>query len=195
MTNPFPPDHGAGNTMSANCPGCMSPLEYPGMRFCLVCGYELVPQPHSVAACASCASPIPPGAAACDVCGYPASATAPPPTLSEEGAGQAATHAEKTSAKTAALVCSSEDGQKETYALKIPVTRIGRHAENDVSFPSERAISGRHCEIFLQDDAYFIRDLGSTNGVLLNGERVESGTLADGDKVKLGFKTFRFTQE
>jgi diguanylate cyclase (GGDEF)-like protein len=51
-------------------------------------------------------------------------------------------------------------------------------------------ISRRHVEINkVAPDAIFIRDLGSTNGTFVAGERVESATLRDGDKVLLGRRT------
>jgi sigma-B regulation protein RsbU (phosphoserine phosphatase) len=48
---------------------------------------------------------------------------------------------------------------------------IGRDPEAEISLPSQ-LVSRRHARILCQDDQYFIEDLGSRNGVLLNGHRI-----------------------
>ncbi|HOT01039.1 MAG TPA: FHA domain-containing protein, partial [Acidobacteriota bacterium] len=63
-----------------------------------------------------------------------------------------------------------------------------------IPLPGEKAISGHHCEIYMEGNQFFIRDLQSTNGVYVNNRKVETSVLADGDKIKLGFKIFRFKQ-
>lgn len=96
---------------------------------------------------------------------------------------------------TAQLVTYSSKGEKEVYSLTLPITRIGRHPDNHICFPREKAISSFHCEIAFQNGRFFIRDVGSTNGVLLNNQKVQSAPLENGDKIKLGFKIFRFSLE
>ena len=51
---------------------------------------------------------------------------------------------------------------------------------------SDRTVSRRHAKITVTGDQIFIQDLGSTNGTELNGERVERGKLADGDRITVG---------
>ncbi|MEX0368961.1 MAG: type VI secretion system-associated FHA domain protein TagH [Ruegeria sp.] len=67
--------------------------------------------------------------------------------------------------------------------------RIGRKATNDWALPDPtRHISGIHCEIRYENDAYQIVDT-STNGTFLNGakERIEGvQPLSDGDRIKVG---------
>lgn len=49
---------------------------------------------------------------------------------------------------------------------------IGRDAGNHIAI-AYPFLSGHHATIFLRDGSYFIQDLGSANGTLLNGSRVE----------------------
>ncbi|MBN2432516.1 MAG: RDD family protein [Acidobacteria bacterium] len=90
------------------------------------------------------------------------------------------------------LITYSPEGQQETYTLQLPITKIGRLKDNHLSFPREKAISGHHCVIYLEKNQFFIRDINSTNGVFVNSKKVEESPLADGDKIKLGFKVFQF---
>ena len=47
-------------------------------------------------------------------------------------------------------------------------------------------MSRRHAEIRQEGATYWIVDLGSTNGTLLNGKRIERERLHDGDTITLG---------
>lgn len=69
--------------------------------------------------------------------------------------------------------------------LEKPIVLIGRHQECDIQIPS-RKISRRHCCIAQVNDHLVVRDLGSTNGVRVNGARVLEGTLKSGDELVIG---------
>lgn len=69
-----------------------------------------------------------------------------------------------------------------------PSIVIGRDESCDVIL-SDEGISRRHARFTLQNRNYAIEDLGSTNGVYINGTQVSSAILAEGDKILLG----RFT--
>ncbi len=73
--------------------------------------------------------------------------------------------------------------------LDKPILLFGRHAECDVQLNSKK-VSRRHCCMAQVDDYLVIRDLGSTNGVKINGERVSEGKLVPGDELILG--NFRY---
>lgn len=89
----------------------------------------------------------------------------------------------------------------ELMAVPIPLERdqvtIGRAIEADVRLNDSRA-SRLHAKISSSIDAntnqttYRITDLGSTNGTLVNGERVTDVPLSDGDKIVIGDHLFRF---
>ena len=66
-----------------------------------------------------------------------------------------------------------------------PILLFGRHEECDVQLNSKK-VSRRHCCIAQVNDYLVIRDLGSTNGVRINGERVAEGKLVPGDELQIG---------
>jgi predicted component of type VI protein secretion system len=66
-----------------------------------------------------------------------------------------------------------------------PIVLIGRDAECDIQFDS-RKISRRHCCIAQIGDQLIVRDLGSTNGIRINGVRVVEGYLKAGDELSIG---------
>lgn len=69
--------------------------------------------------------------------------------------------------------------------LDKPILLIGRHQECDIQIPS-RKISRRHCCIAHVADYLIVRDLGSTNGIRVNGTRVLEGQLRSGDELVIG---------
>lgn len=80
-------------------------------------------------------------------------------------------------------------GQQVERAAELPGAEpvvIGRRPDVTVALPSN-TVSRRHAQIEHQDGEYFLSDLGSTNGTLLNGEPV-IGTerLGDRDEIAIG---------
>lgn len=69
--------------------------------------------------------------------------------------------------------------------LDKPIVLIGRHPECDIQLES-RKISRRHCCIAEVDKSLAIRDLGSTNGLRVNGEATLEARLHDGDELVIG---------
>lgn len=74
--------------------------------------------------------------------------------------------------------------------LNTPSMLFGRHSDMDVrvALPD---VSRRHCRFFFEDGKWQVRDLNSLNGIYVNGARVSSVPLQDGDEVRLGGLTFR----
>jgi len=62
---------------------------------------------------------------------------------------------------------------------------IGRSSELDMVLVEEM-VSRKHARIALADGTINIEDLGSTNGTFVNGEKVQQGTLREGDRVLIG---------
>jgi len=62
---------------------------------------------------------------------------------------------------------------------------IGRSSELDMVLVEEM-VSRKHARIALADGTISIEDLGSTNGTFVNGEKVQQGTLREGDRVLIG---------
>jgi pSer/pThr/pTyr-binding forkhead associated (FHA) protein len=70
---------------------------------------------------------------------------------------------------------------------------IGRQSDCDVVLSLER-VSRQHAAIERRGDAFWLRDLGSTNGTFLAGRRVEEQPLHDGDTVRIGDAQLVFKQ-
>ena len=80
--------------------------------------------------------------------------------------------------------------------LEKAIVLIGRQADCDVSLTHSRKVSRKHCCIAQVNNSYVIRDLGSTNGVFVNGARVRKETgLALGDELAIGDVRFRLQSE
>jgi len=81
---------------------------------------------------------------------------------------------------------TTTDGSTVDFELTSERTTVGRAEGNDFVVP-DGSVSSRHGEIVLKGDGSIeIVDLGSTNGTIVNGERVESADIAPGGTFKLG---------
>jgi predicted component of type VI protein secretion system len=76
--------------------------------------------------------------------------------------------------------------------LDKPILLLGRHPECDIQIDS-RKISRRHCCIAQVSDYLIVRDLGSTNGIRINGLRVAEGRLTSGDELTIGNNRYKVT--
>ena len=75
------------------------------------------------------------------------------------------------------------DGQR--YLLTGPVTVIGRGSEADI-IVDDPGVSRRHLEIKVTPDGVVATDLGSTNGLFVEGHQVPAATLLDGNTLTIG---------
>jgi hypothetical protein len=73
----------------------------------------------------------------------------------------------------------------KTVGLDRDVTTIGSTAGNTVLL-TDTGVSRKHIGIKKVDDGYELADLGSTNGVYVNGEKVARRKLAVGDVIRVG---------
>lgn len=69
--------------------------------------------------------------------------------------------------------------------LDKPILLLGRDPECDIQLESPK-ISRRHCCLAQVGDSLVVRDLGSTNGIRINGVRVVEGHLKGGDELTIG---------
>lgn len=71
------------------------------------------------------------------------------------------------------------------------VTNLGRASDNDVVIDSEY-ISSHHARIYLKNNAYILKDRGSTNGTYLNDVRIERpAVINNNDRIRIGGITFK----
>jgi hypothetical protein len=71
---------------------------------------------------------------------------------------------------------------------------IGRSRDCDVTL-DDANVSRRHAELRLEGSAWVVADLGSTNGVKVNGHRVSQQPLQPGDEITLGLERLTFEVE
>ena len=64
------------------------------------------------------------------------------------------------------------------------VIRLGRNPTNDYSF-EDATVSARHCEVTMEDGAVRVSDMGSTNGVEHNGQRISRSSRSSKLKLKI----------
>jgi hypothetical protein len=69
---------------------------------------------------------------------------------------------------------------------------IGRVDGNDMIMP-DFAISKKHASINMDSNSFYLKDLGSTNGTLVNGTRLDKKPLKIHDKDVLSFARYEFT--
>jgi hypothetical protein len=140
--------------------------------------------PSPFGSSAASAPPVPP------VAGVAASATASPITSGEPAA------AARPRNHPAQRPWLEVDG--DHYPLLAAITILGRDNTADVIL-DDPGISRQHTEIRVTSDGPHlitnIRDLGSTNGTFVNGERITSQRLADGDRVNVGRTVLIFRAE
>jgi predicted component of type VI protein secretion system len=87
-----------------------------------------------------------------------------------------------------AQLVSLDDGMR--ILLDKPILLVGRDSECDIQFESKK-ISRRHCCIAQVGKRLIVRDLGSTNGIRINGVRVVEGFLRDSDELSFGSLRYR----
>jgi len=73
----------------------------------------------------------------------------------------------------------------QSYELKVDKTTVGRVEDNTFQI-ADPSVSSHHCEIHLQGEGLLIKDLNSTNGTFINGEKITEATLKAGQTLKLG---------
>ncbi len=94
----------------------------------------------------------------------------------------------------ASLVTLSGTTAGNEYPLdRTPIT-VGRGPEVDLAF-DDAAMSREHAALELVEDQFRIRDLASTNGVLVNGSPTLVGELKHGDRLQIGEHSFQYLVE
>ncbi len=83
------------------------------------------------------------------------------------------------------------DGMPREEPLHSPHTRIGRSPENDISI-NDLSVSRVHAGLEQTPQGFVITDLGSRNGVIVNGQRIEGPhRIGPADEIRLGDVTLR----
>jgi pSer/pThr/pTyr-binding forkhead associated (FHA) protein len=87
-------------------------------------------------------------------------------------------------------IAYQDEWEEKVYPLSEAPMRIGRLATADIVLDRpERYVSKQHCEMVLREGKVLIRDLGSTNGTIMNGEKIPANVYHEwlpGVEVSLG---------
>ncbi len=85
----------------------------------------------------------------------------------------------------AKLVVLSAGLAGRSHELKVDKTTIGRVEDNTFQI-AEPSVSSHHCEILLRGSDVVVKDLNSTNGTFINGEKISESVLKPGQVLRLG---------
>jgi pSer/pThr/pTyr-binding forkhead associated (FHA) protein len=94
----------------------------------------------------------------------------------------------------AKLVVLSAGMTGRTHELKVDKTTIGRVEDNTFQI-AEPSVSSHHCELLLRGNDVVVKDLNSTNGTFINGEKVSESVLKAGQVLRLGQIEMRLETE
>lgn len=83
------------------------------------------------------------------------------------------------------LIAQSEEFSGKIFELKSPEYTVGRLADNKIQL-EHNSVSGHHAELLLDGVDYKVKDLDSTNGTRVNGERITEHKLRRNDIVRFG---------
>jgi pSer/pThr/pTyr-binding forkhead associated (FHA) protein len=84
---------------------------------------------------------------------------------------------------------------QQVFPLTKELLNIGRARENDLQIRDDAEVSRRHCRLLNANGLFFIQDLQSCNGTMVNGETVLYQRVYGGEEIRVGqtFLRFRIT--
>lgn len=88
-------------------------------------------------------------------------------------------------AGSALLIVKRGPSDGSRFLLDVDVTTAGRHPNAEI-FLDDVTVSRKHAEFKRDAQGFTVTDLASLNGTYLNGSRVDSSRLSDGDEVQVG---------
>jgi len=91
---------------------------------------------------------------------------------------------------SANFIVKGPSGLEKAYPMRAVTVTIGRSDQCDIAV-KDSSMSGRHAEISKINGEIRVKDMGSANGIWLNGERVDDVELFDGDVLRLGQTSIR----
>jgi pSer/pThr/pTyr-binding forkhead associated (FHA) protein len=88
-------------------------------------------------------------------------------------------------AGSALLIAKRGPSDGSRFLLDVDLTTAGRHPNAEI-FLDDVTVSRKHAEFRRSEGRFSVTDLASLNGTYLNGKRVDSSLLTDGDEVQVG---------
>ncbi len=106
------------------------------------------------------------------------------PTEAARASRRKPTRAVKEGSPAQLVLVGSED-YPQVFPLDQDILTLGRLGTNEIVLP-DVSVSRSHARMVREKGEFRIEDLGSTNGTYVNGQRVSSETLNNGDVLRLG---------
>ena len=91
----------------------------------------------------------------------------------------------------AKLIITSEEMKGRAFELTGEKVSIGRSSDNQISI-EHNAVSSHHAELIQKGNDYIVRDLNSTNGTRVNGQRIVETRLYHGDTIVFGYVQLQY---
>ncbi len=95
-------------------------------------------------------------------------------------------------ARRALLLYQEGTAEEQIYPFTADQLTIGRGRENDIQIKNDSKVSRYHCKLFRRGNNFYIEDIKSSNGTLVNGELITDRRLFGGEEIIVGETFFRF---
>jgi len=92
------------------------------------------------------------------------------------------------------LVCTTASGESNIYPLNKTKIVIGRSVEADLNL-LDPLVSRKHCVIENREDGFVVRNVSTTNPLLLNDKQIAEKRLYTGDQIRIGSATLAFISD
>lgn len=86
-------------------------------------------------------------------------------------------------------------GKGGGYRLRSDTALIGRSAECDIRLENIKGVSRQHCRVYVIDETLRVQDLGSQNGVVINGRKINDAIIKIGVVFKIGEISLKLRRE
>ena len=89
------------------------------------------------------------------------------------------------------LILSKPDGPSQEFLLNKDLVTLGRATTNDIVLSGGR-VSRNHAQVQCTEEGIFLTDLGSANGVWVNGERIVETKIQPGDRIEISGNVLQY---
>ncbi len=94
--------------------------------------------------------------------------------------------------RRALLIYQESTAEEQIYPFTGEQLTIGRGRENDIQIKNDSKVSRYHCKLFRRGNNFYVEDIKSSNGTLVNGELITDRRLFGGEEIVVGETYFRF---